>query len=105
MSIKHKIKFKNVDRDRGTSPAELRSSGPKQRPERVATKLGVSGGESIGRDVPPDEMEIVRFEEHDEKDYKQKCDAHFKKEPVWINEDEEYCKHLAKFFKGKSEVE
>ena len=52
MSIKHKIKFKNVDRDRGTSPAELRSSGPKQRPERVATKLGVSGGESIGRDVP-----------------------------------------------------
>ena len=31
---------KKIDRDRGTSPAELRSSGPKQRPERVATKLG-----------------------------------------------------------------
>jgi hypothetical protein len=82
MSIKHKIKFRS-DRDRGTSPAVLRSSGPKQRPERVATKLGVSG-ESIGRDVPPDEMEIVRFEEHS---------------------DEEYLEHCREFFKGKREVE
>jgi hypothetical protein len=56
MGIKHKIKFKNEDRDRGTSPAVLRSSGPKQRPERVATKLGV-GGESVGRDVPADDNE------------------------------------------------
>ena len=79
MSIKHKIKFKRSDRDRGTSPAVLRSSGPKQRPERVATKLGVSG-ESIGRDVPPDEMEIVRFEEHDEKDYIEHCRKFFKGE-------------------------
>ena len=44
------------DRARGTSPAVLRSSGPKQRPERVATKLGV-GGESVGRDVPADDNE------------------------------------------------
>jgi hypothetical protein len=77
MSIKHKIKFKKSDRDRGTSPAVLRSSGPKQRPERVATKLGVSG-ESVGRDVPADEMEIVRFEEHDEKDYIEHCRKFFK---------------------------
>jgi hypothetical protein len=56
MAIKHKIKFK-IDRDRGTSPAELRSSGPKQRPERVATKLGVSG-ESVRRDVPADDNVI-----------------------------------------------
>ena len=79
MSIKHKIKFKNEDRDRGTSPAVLRSSGPKQRPERVATKLGVSG-ESVGRDVPASEMEIVRFEEHDEKDYIEHCRKFFKGE-------------------------
>ena len=79
MSIKNKIKFKNEDRDRGTSPAALRSSGPKQRPERVATKLGVSG-ESVGRDVPADEMEIVRFEEHDEKDYIEHCRKFFKGE-------------------------
>ena len=79
MSIKHKIKFKNDDRARGTSPAELRSSGPKQRPERVATKLGVSG-ENVGRDVPASEMEIVRFEEHDEKDYIEHCRKFFKGE-------------------------
>ena len=79
MAIKHKIKFKNEDRDRGTSPAVLRSSGPKQRPERVATKLGVSG-ESVGRDVPASEMEIVRFEEHDEKDYIEHCRKFFKGE-------------------------
>ena len=64
MAIKHKIKFKNEDRDRGTSPAALRSSGPKQRPERVANDM---------------------------------------KQPIWINEDEEYCKHLARFFKGEVE--
>ena len=55
MAIKHKIKFK-YDRDRGTSPAELRSSGPKQRPERVATTLGVEG-ESTGRSVPDNDNE------------------------------------------------
>jgi len=81
MSIKNKIKFKNEDRDRGTSPAVLRSSGPKQRPERVATKLGVSG-ESARRSVPADDM----------------------KQPIWINEDEEYCKHLARFFKGNDKI-
>ena len=58
MSIKHKIKFKMYDRARGTSPAELRSSGPKQRPERVATTLGVSG-ESVRRDVPADDMDFI----------------------------------------------
>ena len=79
MSIKHKIKFK-TDRDRGTSPAELRSSGPKHSAERPATKLGVSG-ESARRSVPADDM----------------------KQPIWINEDEEYCKHLARFFKGEVE--
>ena len=60
MSIKNKIVIKNATvrgyQARGTSPAELRSSGPKQRPERVATTPGVSG-ESIGRDVPSDENE------------------------------------------------
>ena len=71
-------KIKKSDRARGTSPAVLRSSGPKQRPERVATMLGVSG-ESIRRDVPADEM----------------------KQPIFVNEDAEYCKYLAKFFKGE----
>jgi hypothetical protein len=26
-----------------------------------------------------------------------------KKTPIWINEDEEYCKYLARFFKGEVE--
>ena len=60
MGIKHKIKFKSATvrgyQARGTSPAELRSSGPKQRPERVATMPGVSG-ESAGRSVPADDNE------------------------------------------------
>ena len=64
MAIKHKIKFKNATvRDyqaRGTSPAELRSTGPKQRPERVATTPGVSG-ESIGRDVRPTDRDWETF--------------------------------------------
>ena len=51
MAIKHKIKFKS-DQARGTSPAELRSSGPK----RQATTPGVEG-ESIGRDVPDNDNE------------------------------------------------
>ncbi len=45
-----------IDQARGTSPAELRSSGPKQRPERVATMPGVEG-ESVRRDVSLDDME------------------------------------------------
>ena len=55
MSIKHKIKFKS-DRVRGTYPAVLRFTGPKQRPERVATTLGVEG-ESTRRGVPDNDNE------------------------------------------------
>ena len=76
--IKRILRLKSIDRARGTSPAELRSSEPKQRPERVATTLGVSG-ESARRGVPADEM----------------------KQPIFVNEDAEYCKYLAKFFKGE----
>tara|TARA_R110002074_G_scaffold388359_1_gene570946 strand:+ start:215 stop:514 length:300 start_codon:yes stop_codon:yes gene_type:complete len=76
--IKRILRLKSIDRARGTSPAESRSSEPKQRPERVATTLGVSG-ESARRGVSSNEI----------------------KQPIWINEDAEYCKHLARFFKGK----
>ena len=47
------------------------------------------------------EKDRPRFEEHDEKDYEQKCKIFFKEEPVYVNQDEEYAKHLAKFFKGE----
>ena len=62
-SLSQMNKEKRIDRDRGTSPAVLRSSGPKQRPERVATTLGVSDGESIGRDVPANEMKPMTLQE------------------------------------------
>ena len=48
--------FTKIDRDRGTSPAELRSSGPKHSAERPASKLGVKG-ESVRRDVSLDDMD------------------------------------------------
>jgi hypothetical protein len=64
---------KMYDQARGTSPAELRSSGPKQRPERVATTPGVKG-ESIRRGVSLDEMDR-----------------------------REYLKFLKRFFKGEVE--
>lgn len=57
MAIKHKIKFKMYDQARGTSPAELRSSGPKQRPDKGSDESLASEGESVRRDVSLDDME------------------------------------------------
>ena len=62
-SLSQMNKEKRIDRDRGTSPAVLRSSEPKQRPERVATPLGVRDGESIRRDLPSTEMKPRTLQE------------------------------------------
>jgi len=80
MSIKHRIKFKKIDRDRGTNSAtgdslDLSDEGI-SKPEQ---RLSASDGESARRGVPADEM----------------------KQPIFVNEDAEYCKYLAKFFKGE----
>ena len=56
MAIKHKIKFK-IDRGRGTSPAELRSSGPKLRPEEGSVESSALDGESTRRGVPDNDNE------------------------------------------------
>ena len=56
MAIKHKIKFK-IDRGRGTSPAELRSTGPKLRPDKGSVESSALDGESARRGVPSDENE------------------------------------------------
>ena len=75
----------NVNKDnfvnyqgRGTSPAELRSSGPKQRPDKGSDESLAEEEVSSNRegDLPTDR---IRFEEHDEKEYE---------------------KHLRRFFKG-----
>ena len=100
MAIKHKIKFKS-DRDRGTSPAELRSSGPKQRPERVATTLGVEG-ESIRRDVPDNDN--VFKDKTISDDYKS-GGAYKAMLSLFADHvsEEEYLEHCRRFFKGSNE--
>ena len=64
--MKHKslsqMNREKIDRDRGTSSAVLRSSGPKHSAERPATTLGVSG-ESARRSVPTDDMKPMTLEE------------------------------------------
>ena len=62
-SLSQMNKEKRIDRDRGTSPAVLRSSEPKQRPERVEPTLGVRDGESIRRDVPSNEIKPMTLQE------------------------------------------
>tara|TARA_R100001079_G_scaffold101975_1_gene67191 strand:- start:162 stop:404 length:243 start_codon:yes stop_codon:yes gene_type:complete len=78
MAIKHRIKLKS-DRGRGTrdatgAPLDL-SDNAKASDESSALE-----GESIGRDVPPDEMNTVRFEEHTDKEYEEHCRKFFKGE-------------------------
>ena len=100
MSIKHKIKFK-IDRDRGTSPAVLRSSGPKHSAERPASKLGVSG-ESARRSVPADDN--VFNDKTISDDYKSggayKAIINMFAEQL---DDEKFAAHCKKFFKGEDE--
>ena len=102
MSIKQKIKFKNVDRDRGTSPAVLRSSGPKQRPERVATTLGVSG-ENARRSVPADDMNV--FDDKTVSDDYKSGGAYKAMLSLFADHvsEEEYLEHCRRFFKGDNE--
>ena len=101
MSIKHKIKFKNEDRDRGTSPAELRSSGPKHSAERPASKLGVSG-ESARRSVPADDNVFNDKTVSDE----YKSGGAYKAILGMFAEqldDKKFAEHCRKFFKGDND--
>ena len=101
MSIKQKIKFKKIDRDRGTSSAVLRSSGPKQRPERVATKLGVEG-ESIRRDVPDNDNVFNDKTISDE----YKSGGAYKAILSMFAEqldDKKFAEHCRRFFKGDND--
>ncbi len=100
MSIKHKIKFKSY-RDRGTSPAELRSSGPKHSAERPASKLGVEG-ESIRRDVP-DNDNVFKDKSYSD-DYRS-GGAYKAMLSLFADHvsEEEYLEHCRRFFKGNYE--
>ena len=100
MSIKHKIKFKG-DRDRGTSSAVLRSSG-QQRPERVATTLGVEG-ESIRRDVPADDMNV--FNDKTVSDEYKSGGAYKAILGMFAEQldDKKFAEHCRRFFKGDND--
>ena len=77
--IKRILRLKSIDRDRGTYSAtgdslDLSDDGQPSDDSRR------SKGESTVRDgVSQDEI----------------------KQPIFVNEDAEYCKYLAKFFKGE----
>ena len=81
MSIKQRIKFKQVDRDRGTHSAKGVSLDLSDDPkgERRSPAVEEVSTERDG-DLPTD---MIRFEEHSE---------------------EEYRAHLKKFFKGNDET-
>jgi hypothetical protein len=79
MGIKHKIKIRKVTgigvHGLATGDSLDLSDDPKGERRSPA-----SDGESIRRDVPADEMEIVRFEEHSDEDYIEHCRKFFKGE-------------------------
>ena len=77
--IKRILRLKSIDRDRGTYFATGDSLDLSDN-AKASDDSRRSKGESTVRDgVSQDEM----------------------KQPIFINEDAEYCKYLAKFFKGE----
>ena len=106
MAIKHKIKVKNATvrgyQARGTSPAELRSTGPKLRPEEGSVEPLALDGESIRRDVPADEN--VFNDKTISNDYKS-GGAYKAMLSLFADHvsEEEYLEHCRRFFKGDNE--
>jgi len=77
--IKRILRLKSIDRDRGTNSATGDSLDLSDN-AKASDDSRRSSGESTVRDgVSQDEM----------------------KQPIFVNEDPEYCKHLMKFFKGE----
>ena len=79
MGIKRKIKIRKVTgigvHGLATGDSLDLSDDPKGEQRSPALD-----GESIGRDVPADEMSTVRFEEHTDKEYAEHCRKFFKGE-------------------------
>ena len=101
MAIKHKIKFKKIDQGRGTSPAVLRSSGPKHSAERPATTLGVSG-ESVRRDVSTDDNV---FNDKTVSDEYKSGGAYKAMLSLFAEQldDKKFAEHCRRFFKGDND--
>ena len=77
--FKRVLRLKTIHRDRGTYSAtgdSLDLSDDGQPSDDSRRPLGESARRSVSQDDKP-------------------------KQPIFVNEDPEYCKHLAKFFKGE----
>ena len=79
MSIKNKIKIRKVT-GIGVHGLATGDSLDLSDNAKASDELPALEGESIGRDVPPDEMNTVRFEEHTDKEYEEHCRKFFKGE-------------------------
>ena len=79
MAIKHKIKIRKVT-GIGVHGLATGDSLDLSDNAKASDELPALEGESIGRDVPPDEMNTVRFEEHTDKEYEEHCRKFFKGE-------------------------
>ena len=79
MGIKHKIKIRKVT-GIGVHGLATGDSLDLSDNAKASDELPALEGESIGRDVPADEMNTVRFEEHTDKEYEEHCRKFFKGE-------------------------
>ena len=102
MSIKQKIKFKQGYRGRGTSSAELRSTGPKLRPEEGSVESSALDGESIRRDVPDNDNV---FNDKTVSDEYKSGGAYKAIMQMFADqlEDKKFADHCKKFFKGNND--
>ena len=79
MGIKHKIKIRKVT-GIGVHGLATGDSLDLSDNAKASDELPALDGESVGRDVPADEMSTVRFEEHTDKEYEEHCRKFFKGE-------------------------
>ena len=79
MGIKHKIKIRKVT-GIGVHGLATGDSLDLSDNAKASDELPALEGESIGRDVPADEIITIRYEEHDEKEYAEHCRKFFKGE-------------------------
>ena len=79
MGIKHKIKIRKVT-GIGVHGLATGDSLDLSDNAKASDELPALDGESVGRDVPADEMSTVSFEEHTDKEYEEHCRKFFKGE-------------------------
>ena len=92
-----------IDRGRGTSPAVLRSSGPKLRPDKGSDEPSALDGETIRRDVPADDMNV--FNDKTVSDEYKSGGAYKAILGMFAEQldDKKFAEHCRRFFKGDND--